>query len=78
MDIITPKNNDIHVSGHPAQEELKLMYSWIKPKKAIPVHGEALHLNEHAKIAIEKGVSKVLKIKNGYLVDISNEGKVIK
>ena len=78
VDIITPKNNDIHVSGHPAQEELKLMYSWIKPKKAIPVHGEALHISEHAKIAIEKGVSKVLKIKNGYLVDISNEGKVIK
>ena len=78
VDIITPKNNDIHVSGHPAQEELKLMYSWIKPKKAIPVHGEALHISEHAKIAIEKGVSKVLKIKNGCLVDISNEGKVIK
>ncbi len=78
VDIITPKNNDIHVSGHPAQEELKLMYSWIKPKKAIPVHGEALHISEHAKIAIAKGVSKVLKIKNGYLVDISNEGKIIK
>ena len=78
VDIITPKNNDIHVSGHPAQEELKLMYSWIKPKKAIPVHGEALHISEHAKIAIKKGVSKVIKIKNGCLVDISNEGKVIK
>ncbi len=78
VDIITPKNNDIHVSGHPAQEELKLMYSWIKPKKAIPVHGEALHISEHAKIAIEKGVSKVFKVKNGYLVDISKEGKVIK
>ena len=54
------------------------MYSWIKPKTAIPVHGEALHINEHAKIATEKGVSKVIKIKNGFLVDISNEGKVIK
>ena len=37
-----------------------------------------LYISEHAKIAIEEGVSKVLKIKNGYLVDISNEGKVIK
>ena len=78
VEIITPKNNDIHVSGHPAQEELRLMYSWIKPKTAIPVHGEAMHINEHAKIAKEKGVSNVLKIKNGYLVDISNEGKIIK
>ena len=48
----------IYVSGHPAQEELKLMYSWIKPKKAIPVHGEALHISEHAKIAIEKEYQK--------------------
>ena len=54
------------------------MYSWIKPKKAIPVHGEALHISEHSKIAIKEGVSKVLKIKNGYLVDISSEGKVVK
>ena len=78
VEIITPKNNDIHVSGHPAQEELKLMYSWIKPKIAIPVHGEAIHISKHAEIATEKGVSKVLKIKNGFLVDISNEGKLIK
>ena len=77
VEVITPKNNDIHVSGHPAQEELKLMYSWIKPKIAIPVHGEAIHINEHANIAAEKGVSTVLKIKNGYLLDISSEGKII-
>jgi ribonuclease J len=77
VEIITPVNNDIHVSGHPAQEELKLMYSWIKPKMAIPVHGEAIHINEHANIALKSGVTKVLKIKNGYLVDISKEGKVI-
>ena len=54
------------------------MYSWIKPKIAIPVHGEAIHINEHAKIAVEKGVSRVLKIKNGYLLDISNEGEIVK
>ncbi|MAH88550.1 MAG: hypothetical protein CMJ06_00640 [Pelagibacterales bacterium] len=77
VEIITPVNNDIHVSGHPAQEELKLMYSWIKPKISIPVHGEAIHINAHSNIAIKSGVTKVLKIKNGFLVDITKEGRVI-
>ena len=77
IDIVTPKNNDIHVSGHPAEEELNLMYSWIKPKMAIPVHGEAVHINAHAQIAKKNGVSDVLKIKNGCLVDLSGKGKVI-
>jgi len=37
----------IHVSGHPAREDLKKMYSWIKPKILIPVHGEQRHMAEH-------------------------------
>ncbi len=77
VDIVTPKKNDIHVSGHPAEDELELMYSWIKPKMAIPVHGEALHINAHAQIAKKNGVLDVLKIKNGSLVDISDKGKVV-
>ena len=57
VEIITPKNNNIHVSGHPAEDELNLMYSWIKPKRAIPVHGEAVHINAHAEVAKKNGVS---------------------
>ena len=37
----------IHVSGHPAREDLKKMYNWIKPKILIPVHGEQRHMVEH-------------------------------
>ncbi len=78
VDVIVPKNNDIHVSGHPAEDELNLMYSWIKPKISIPVHGEAVHIEAHAKIAEQCGAKCILKIKNGYLVDITNQkGKVI-
>ncbi len=78
VEIITPKNNNIHVSGHPAEEELNLMYSWIKPNMSIPVHGEAIHINAHAEVAKKNGVNEVLKIKNGFLVDItSNKAKVI-
>jgi len=78
VDVIVPKGNNIHVSGHPAKDELTLMYSWIKPNRSIPVHGEAVHISAHAEIASDCGVKDILKIKNGSLVDITNEkGKVI-
>ncbi len=46
---------DTHVSGHACQEELKLIYTLVNPKYAIPVHGEYKHLKAHAKIASELG-----------------------
>ena len=71
VEIIVPKANNIHVSGHPARDELKLMYSWIKPKVSIPVHGEAIHIKAHAELAKQFGVKNVLKVKNGNLVELS-------
>ena len=49
---------DVHVSGHACQEEIKLIYSLVKPKYAIPVHGEYKHLIAQAKIAESLGVDK--------------------
>ena len=49
---------DAHVSGHACQEELKLIYSLVKPKYAIPVHGEYRHLKANAKIATSLGIPK--------------------
>ena len=49
---------DTHVSGHACQEELKLIYSLLRPKYAIPVHGEYKHLMAHKKLAMEIGVEK--------------------
>ena len=49
---------DAHVSGHACQEELKLIYSLLKPKYAIPVHGEYRHLKANAAIAEALGVEK--------------------
>ena len=46
----------IHASGHPCQDELMLMYQWVKPRIAIPVHGESRHLQAHADIAKNAGV----------------------
>ncbi len=53
--IITPDHAPIHVSGHPAKDELRRLYALVKPKHAIPVHGEWRHLQEHAALAKEVG-----------------------
>lgn len=57
----------IHASGHPAREELRDMYSWIRPRIAIPVHGEPEHLDAHAAFAREIRVPMQLNGRNGDL-----------
>ncbi len=49
---------DVHVSGHACQEEIKLIYSLVKPRYAIPVHGEYKHLKAQAKLAMQLGIPK--------------------
>ena len=49
---------DVHVSGHACQEEIKLLYTLVQPKYAVPVHGEYKHLKAQAKIASELGIEK--------------------
>ena len=76
--IITEEDAFVHVSGHPSQEELKEMYSWIKPKIVIPVHGEYHHLKGNVNIAMKCGVKKGLILKNGLLVKVGpNEPEVL-
>ena len=55
----------IHASGHPAQEELKILYQWVQPQIAIPVHGELEHMKAHSELAKSVGVKKVLTGING-------------
>jgi ribonuclease J len=68
VEIITDRTALVHVSGHPRRDELKMMYEWIRPKIAIPAHGEALHLAEHATFARAQGVPHVFTAKNGDMV----------
>ena len=49
---------DVHVSGHACQEEIKLIYSLVRPKYSVPVHGEYKHLRAQAKLAEELGIPK--------------------
>ncbi|SFR42584.1 ribonuclease J [Marinobacter daqiaonensis] len=69
VEVITAEDADlpIHASGHPAQDELRAMYQWVQPDVAIPVHGEAEHMQAHAGLARECGVPKALLGRNGDL-----------
>lgn len=66
---------DTHVSGHACQEEIKLMYALVKPKYAIPVHGEYRHLKEHGNIAQSMGIPKenVFLLESGDVLGITKE-----
>ncbi|RGU96015.1 ribonuclease J [Clostridium sp. AF15-17LB] len=70
---------DAHVSGHACQEELKLIYSLVKPKYAIPVHGEYRHLKANAAIAQTLGIPKdnIFILQSGEVLELnSKEAKV--
>ena len=77
-ELITDNDALVHVTGHPRREELKEMYAWVKPRIAIPMHGEARHLAEHAKLARAAGVKEVLSVRNGDIVRLApGKGEVI-
>ena len=70
-ELLTDGDALVHVTGHPRREELKEMYHWVKPRVAIPMHGEARHLTEHAKLARAAGVGEVLSVRNGDIVRLA-------
>ena len=68
VEVITAHKNDIHVSGHPAREELREMYQMVQPKISVPVHGEPRHLHEHVSLAKELGVKETVLASNGAII----------
>ena len=78
-DVVYGGIEDIHVSGHARQEELKLMLALTKPKFFMPVHGEYMHLSSHRDLAISMGMDKknIFVNKLGDVLELSkNEAKV--
>lgn len=69
--VITDRERLVHVSGHPRQDELEMMYRWLRPEVAVPVHGEALHLETHARFARKIGVPEVISVRNGAMVRLA-------
>ncbi|MEM9681899.1 MAG: ribonuclease J [Pseudomonadota bacterium] len=66
--IVTANEENVHVSGHPARDELAQMYQWIRPRIAVPVHGEPRHLVAHAELARECQVPESVVVQNGAMV----------
>jgi ribonuclease J len=71
IEVITDRTDLVHVSGHPRRGELAQMYAWTRPQIAVPVHGEDLHLGEHAKFARAQGVQNVVQAVNGSVVRLA-------
>lgn len=71
-DVVYEPLESVHVSGHGAQEEMKLMISLIQPKFLMPVHGEVRHLHSHARLAIESGIpeSNIIISDNGTIIEM--------
>jgi ribonuclease J len=71
VEVITDHDHDIHVSGHPGRDELVQMYQWVRPRVAVPVHGEARHLAAHAEIAKQCQVPQQIVGRNGAVIRLA-------
>jgi ribonuclease J len=69
--IVTEKQAHVHVSGHPGRPELIEMYKWVRPEIVVPVHGEARHLAEHARLALGHGVRHAVVQENGDVIRLA-------
>ncbi len=71
INIITEKDEFVHVSGHPARDEVAELYRWVKPPIVVPIHGETRHLTEHIKFATKQGIPESLVVQNGSVLKLS-------
>ncbi len=71
VEVMTDKDGLVHVSGHPRRGELMEMYGFVRPQVSVPVHGEALHMHEHAKLAKSLGVPEVVTCRDGHVVRLA-------
>ncbi len=71
IEVVTAAEEAVHVSGHPARDELAHMYQLVRPRIAIPVHGERRHLDAHARLALECQVPQALAAENGRIIRLA-------
>jgi ribonuclease J len=71
VEVISAEDHDVHVSGHPARDELADMYSWLRPQVAVPVHGEERHLMEHVRLAKSLQIPEAIHAPNGSVVRLA-------
>lgn len=68
VQVVTEKDEFVHVSGHPGREEMARMYQLVRPRIAVPVHGEARHLKAHAELALSCQVPQAVTVENGQML----------
>ncbi len=69
--VITASDAPVHVSGHPARDELATLYQWLRPRIAIPMHGETRHLEAHAALARSCQVAEAVVPHDGTMIRIA-------
>jgi ribonuclease J len=74
VELVTDADAHIHVSGHPAADDLRRLYGWVQPPAVIPVHGTPRHLVANAAIAAECHVPRVRVVENGDLCRLGPQG----
>jgi ribonuclease J len=74
VELVTDRDELVHVSGHPAAEDLRRIYEWVQPPAVIPVHGTPRHLQANARIARECRVPYVRVVRNGDLCRLGTHG----
>lgn len=71
IDMITDRQAEVHVSGHPGRPELQAMYQWIRPRILLPVHGEMRHMAEQARLGLAEGIPNAVVQSNGDLIRLA-------
>ena len=69
--MVTDRQSEIHVSGHPGRPELEAMYSWLKPEILVPVHGEIRHMQEQIRVGRASGIEHCVFQKNGDIIRLA-------
>ena len=72
VEVVTDRTELVHVSGHPRRAEVAKLYAWLKPKIAVPAHGEPVHLSEHVAFAKAQGVAQVVRAFDGDVVRLAD------
>jgi ribonuclease J len=76
IEMVTDRQSDIHVSGHPGRPELQALYGWIRPEILVPVHGEVRHMQEQARLGRAEGIPHAVFQKNGDII-VPADGEAI-
>ncbi|HPD83132.1 MAG: ribonuclease J [Alphaproteobacteria bacterium] len=73
VNVINPRDTKhiIHVSGHPARDEIKQMYDWLKPQIVVPVHGEKVMIEDQAELARQSQIAQVVAPNNGSVIKLA-------